>query len=68
VFVNRFNRFNRFDRFAFRHHRFRNAAFFGAPFLYDFAAYGNGCWSQVWTPYGWQWTNVCAGYGSGYGY
>ena len=72
---NRFNnvhRFNRFNNFAFRHHhRFRNFAFVGAPFFddyaaygnYDYAAYGNECWRQEWTGYGWQWVNVCYGYG-----
>ena len=46
--------------FAFRnhrfHHRFRSFAFFGGPFVY--AAY-DGCWRRSWTPYGWQWVNVC---------
>jgi hypothetical protein len=72
---NRFNnvhRFNRFNNFAFRHHhRFRNFAFVGAPFFddyaaygnYDYAAHGNECWRQEWTGYGWQWVNVCYGYG-----
>jgi hypothetical protein len=46
------------------HQRFRNFAFVGAaPFFYDYAAYGNGCWRQEWTGYGWQWVNVCYGYG-----
>ncbi|MET4608499.1 hypothetical protein ABIB90_008005 [Bradyrhizobium sp. JR4.1] len=35
------------------HHRF----FFGAPFIY--AGYNDGCWRRSWTPYGWQWVNVC---------
>jgi hypothetical protein len=35
------------------HHRF----FFGAPFIY--AGYYDGCWRRSWTPYGWQWVNVC---------
>jgi hypothetical protein len=30
---------------------------------YDYAAYGNECWRQEWTGYGWQWVNVCYGYG-----
>jgi hypothetical protein len=48
------------DRFEdrFRHRRFDNFAFFGVPFAYDYAAYGNGCWR--WD--GWQWINICYGY------
>jgi hypothetical protein len=72
---NRFNNFALRDRFFFRHHHFRNFAFFGAPFFgfgawpyyYDYAANG-GCWRQVWTGYGLQWVNVCNDYGYGYGY
>jgi hypothetical protein len=64
------DRFDLDHRFFFRHHRFRNFAFFGAPFFgfgawpyyYDYAAYG-GCWRQVWTGYGYQWTNICNDYG-----
>lgn len=41
--------------FFFRHHR--RFAFFGAPFIY--AGYYDGCWRRSWTPYGWQWVNVC---------
>lgn len=41
--------------FFFRHHR--RFAFFGAPFIY--AGYDDGCWRRSWTPYGWQWVNVC---------
>jgi hypothetical protein len=52
----------------YRHHRhFRNSAFVGGPFFYDYAGYGNYCWQQVWTPYGWQWVDACSGY-YGYGY
>jgi len=58
---------HRFNNFAFRHrHRFRNFAFLGVPFLYDdynYDAYGTGCWTQIWTGYGWQWANVCYDYG-----
>jgi hypothetical protein len=52
------------DRFEdrFRHRRFDNFAFFGVPFAYDYAAYGNGCWR--WD--GWQWINICYGYNYGY--
>jgi hypothetical protein len=74
--VNRAGRFDRDDRF--RHfHRFRNRfafngfdnfAFFGVPFGYGYAAYGNGCWRQAWTPYGWQGNNICYDYGYNYGY
>jgi hypothetical protein len=39
----------------------------GYPY-YDYAAYGNGCWRQVWTPYGYQWSNICYNYGDDYGY
>src|ERR1700730_10895649 len=63
--VNRFNNFAfRHNAFFFRHHHFRNFAFFGVPFAvgYDYG-YG-GCWRQVWTGYGWQWENV--GYDYGY--
>ena len=69
-FRNRFNNFALRNRFFFRHHHFRNFAFFGAPFFeygawpydYDYTAYG-GCWRQVWTSYDWRWVNVCNGYG-----
>ena len=67
------SRFARSDHFNHLHH-FRNRnrfAFFpgfvgggwdwGYP--YDYAAYGNGCWS--WD--GWQWINACYNYG-GYNY
>ncbi|MGH6847429.1 MAG: hypothetical protein ACREC0_08310 [Methylocella sp.] len=49
---------------AFCRHRrhFRNFAFVGGPFLYDFSPYGNYCWQQVWTLSGWQWANACGGY------
>src|ERR1700731_1628645 len=68
-------RFDRFeDRFGDRRFFFnRNFAFFGAPFAfgvpfaYDYAAYGNGCWRRVWTPYGSRWSNICNNYG-GYNY
>ncbi|QQO15989.1 hypothetical protein JJB99_07475 [Bradyrhizobium diazoefficiens] len=46
--------------FFFRHHRFHRFAFFGAPFIY--ASYYDGCWRRSWTPYGWQWINVCGDY------
>ncbi len=53
---------------CFRHHRhFRNFAFAGGPFFYEYAGYGNYCWQQVWTPSGWQWLDACAGY-YGFGY
>ncbi len=61
-FRHRFGRFDRDHRFAFVN-GFDNFAFFGVPFGYDYAAYGNGCWRQVWTPYGWQWSNICYEYG-----
>lgn len=50
-----------FHRFAFRHHH-RFFAF--APFL-GYGLYGSGydsCWQRTWTPYGWQWVNVCYNY------
>jgi hypothetical protein len=61
--VNRFNNpfffHNRF--FPFRHRFFRNHFFFaGVPFG---VGYYGGCWRQVWTGYGYQWVNVCYGYG-----
>src|SRR4029077_1389586 len=52
---------NRFNNFAFRDpHRFRNFAFVGAPFFYDYSGYGSGCWQP--TSYGWQWSNICDDY------
>jgi hypothetical protein len=54
------------DRFRHRRffvNRFDNFAFFGVPFAYGYAAYGNGCWR--WD--GWQWINICYDYG-GYNY
>jgi hypothetical protein len=51
------------DRFRHRRffvNRFDNFAFFGVPFAYDYAAYGNGCWR--WD--GWQWINICNNYGA----
>jgi len=68
---NRFNRPFVFDRF---HRRifFNNSVLFGGygdwPY-YDYAGYGDLCRRTIWTPYGWQWTNVCYGYGNYvYGY
>jgi hypothetical protein len=64
AFSNRIAR-NRFlfrNRFAFRHNRFfRNRfAFIGVGAGYGFYDYGyDNCYAPVWTPYGWQWTNVC---------
>jgi hypothetical protein len=67
AFVNRrFSDERRRDRFEdrvedrFRHrrffvNRFDNFAFFGVPFAYDYAAYGNDCWR--WDS--WQWINIC---------
>ncbi|BBO03044.1 hypothetical protein SG09_23940 [Bradyrhizobium ottawaense] len=45
---------------GFHHHHFRRFAVFGAPFIY--AGYNDGCWRRSWTPYGWQWVNVCGDY------
>ncbi|MDD1522530.1 MULTISPECIES: hypothetical protein [Bradyrhizobium] len=42
------------------HHHFRRFAVFGAPYVY--AGYNDGCWRRSWTPYGWQWVNVCGDY------
>jgi hypothetical protein len=49
------------NKFAFKHRRFRNRfAFIGAGAGYDFYdSYYDSCYARVWTPYGWQWTNVC---------
>jgi hypothetical protein len=45
--------------FPFRHRFVRNRFFFvGAPFAY--AGYDDGCYSRVWTPWGWRWTDVCS--------
>ena len=57
----------RFSRVAFQNHRFffhnrfHRFAFVGAPFAYA-AAY-DSCWRRMWTPYGWQWVNVCDDFG-----
>ncbi|WFU26239.1 hypothetical protein QA649_08545 [Bradyrhizobium sp. CB1717] len=49
-------------RHAFFHrHHFRRFAFVGAPFIYA-NYYDDGCWRRSWTPYGWQWVNVCGDY------
>jgi hypothetical protein len=47
-------------RHGFRHHHFRRFAVFGSPYFY--AGYADGCWRRSWTPYGWQWVNVCGDY------
>jgi hypothetical protein len=56
------------DRFRHRRffvNRFDNFAFFGVPFAYGYAAYGNGC--SRWD--GWRWINICYDYdGYNYGY
>jgi hypothetical protein len=67
MFPNRFHAFPFDHRFAFHHHHFRNFAFFGYPFAYDggYGAY-DGCWRQIATPYGLQWTNICYNYGYDY--
>jgi hypothetical protein len=62
--VSRLDRDDRFRRFHHFHHRFAfngfdDFAFFGVPFAYGYAAYGNGCWR--WD--GWQWINICYDYG-----
>jgi hypothetical protein len=40
-------------RFAFRHHRFfrHRVAFVGVA--------DDGCWTRVWTRWGWRWISVC---------
>jgi hypothetical protein len=65
----RFGRSDRDDRFFFRHHRFRNFAFFGVPFAAGYGYdYGYGeCFRPIWTGYGYRWANVCSDYGY-YGY
>jgi hypothetical protein len=72
ILVNRFSRPIVFDRF---HRRvvLNNSVLFGGywdwPYYYDHADYGDLCRRNIWTPYGWQWTNVCYGYGNYvYGY
>jgi hypothetical protein len=73
ILVNRFNRPFFFDRF---HRRvfFNNSVLFGGygdwPYYYDYAGYGDLCRRNIWTPYGWQWVNVCYDFGnySYYGY
>jgi hypothetical protein len=45
--------------FPFRHRFVRNRFFFaGAPYAY--AYYDDGCYTRVWTAWGWRWTNVCS--------
>jgi len=41
----------------FHHHFVRNRFFIGAPYAY--AYYDDGCYTRVWTAWGWRWTNVC---------
>jgi hypothetical protein len=54
-----FSHFNHFghDRF-FGHHRFFGPRFgaFGVGYPYG---YYDGCYSRVWTPWGWRWQYVC---------
>ena len=52
------NRFAFRDRDRFFHHRFfRNRfAFFGVGYPYGYA---DGCYTRVWTPWGWRWRYVC---------
>jgi hypothetical protein len=47
-----------FDRHRFFRHRFFGPrfAFFGAGYPYG---YYDGCYSRVWTPWGWRWRYVC---------
>ena len=44
--------------FAFRHHRFFRSRFavlgVGLPYAYD-----DGCYTRVWTAWGWRWTYIC---------
>jgi hypothetical protein len=53
------NRFA-FNRFAFRN-RFFHHRFFGPRFAFVGYPYGyyDGCYSRVWTPWGWRWRYVC---------
>jgi hypothetical protein len=44
--------------FFFRHH-FHNRFFFAAGFPYAYGYYDDGCWTRVWTPWGWRWRSVC---------
>lgn len=46
---------DRGGRDGFRHRFLRDRfAFIGAPYGYD-----DGCYSRVWTRWGWRWSNVC---------
>jgi hypothetical protein len=47
------------DRFAFARRPFlRNRfAFFGGVYPYPY--YSDGCYSRVWTPWGWRWNDLC---------
>jgi hypothetical protein len=49
--------FNHFNHFRFRRH-FHNRFIFAAGFAYPYA-YDDGCWTRVWTPWGWRWRSVC---------
>ncbi len=69
-FDHRFARFDHFHHFRNRFvffNTFDNFGLFGVPLAYDYAAYENGCWRQVWSSYGWQLINICYDYG-GYNY
>ena len=51
-----FSHFTGPHRSAFRH-RFRHRfALFGAAVPYD---YDEGCYTRVWTRWGWRWTSAC---------
>jgi hypothetical protein len=51
------------NRFFFGHHHFRNFVFVAGqgwiPYDYDYPYSYGGCWQQVLTGDGWQWTNAC---------
>jgi hypothetical protein len=52
------DRFGRFDHDRFGHHRFGNR--FGVFGVGGYPyGYGDGCYSRVWTPWGWRLRYVC---------
>ena len=50
--------FNHLNHFPFRHH-FRNRLFLVGGFPYAYSYYDDGCWTRVWTPWGWRWRSLC---------
>jgi len=53
-----FNHVGFHNHFPFRHH-IHDRFFFAAAFPYAYPYYDDGCWAQVWTPWGWRWRSLC---------